>query len=289
MKFLLDNFSDSNSTQSLYLNKHLNDIGYASEIRIDPYQSLYDALDIYSPDVYISSIPTFSKDALFYIKENPHKNIRLIMCVNGASQVVIDKVEDLLKTNEVDCLFFFGNKKDVNTKSTKYITIQEAADTNILETNNELKYNIQKAVIVTDRSKIKNYSGTYHVISLSKNMNKCDFFVPTSVLTHLYQNYDEIIVTDFEGYIPQYFFDAIARNKKIYYDINDVNIENKANDMLTKVLKLETDTLNYNFENKLTDFSNLKKYVLEKHTGLNRAKTLVSQLPQQKLLETSND
>jgi hypothetical protein len=289
MKFLLDNFSDSHSTQSLYLNKHLNDIGYVSNIRMDPHQSLYDALDIYSPDIYISSIPTFSKDALFYIKENAQRNIKLIMCINGANQSIVDKVEDLLKANEIDCLFFFGNKKDVNTKFIKYITVQEAADINILEARNELKYNIQKAVIVTDKSKVKNYSGTYHVISLSQNMNKCDFFVPASVLTHLYQNYDEIIFTDFEGYIPQYFFDAVARNKKIYYDINDINVENKVNDILTKVLKLESHSLNYNSENKLKDFSNLNKYVLEKHTGLNRTKTIISQLPQQKLLETTND
>jgi hypothetical protein len=111
-------------------------------------------------------------------------------------------------------------------------------------------------------------------------MKRCDFYSPVAMLSSLYHKYDEIILTDFTGYIPQVFFDAVYRGVKVYYDINDVNIEQKANETFNKILKID-DKLNYNSKNKLTDFSDLKQLITDKHTGINRAKTLLSQLPQQ--------
>ena len=287
MKFLIDNYSDSNSTQSLYLNKHLNECGHTSFLRIDPNQSLYDALDIHVPDIYITSAHTFSKDLILYITENQQTNLKLIVCVNGANQNLIEKIEDLIKANNINCLFFFGNKKDVKTKSIKYLLLPEATDINIIVESSELKYNIQKAVIVTDRSKIKRYDGTYHVISLNQNMQKCDFFLPVTMFAHLYFNYQEVIVTDFEDYIPQYVYDALSRNIKLYYDIDDTVLSNKMNETLMKVFKLESDALNYNSSNKLNNFLDISAYVNEKHTSLNRTKTLLSQIPN-KILENVN-
>lgn len=279
MKFLIDNFSSHDTTQPLYLNKYINTLGHESHMRIDPNQSLYDVMDTISPDFYITAISTLSQDAVLYLKENIDKNISIIICTNGARQNIVEEAENLIVTNEINCSFFYGNNPNIKTKKLRYVLIPEAADLNI-NPGTTMNYSIDKAVIVTEKSMIRNYQGTYHVISLLEKMNKCDFYAPVGMLTAIYKMYNEIILTTFDGYISQVFFDGVARGAKVYYDIHDKQEEKLADEIFSKVFKIDTK-LNYNNPDKLLDFTELKKYILEKHSGINRAKTFLSQLPQQ--------
>ena len=61
---------------------------------------------------------------------------------------------------------------------------------------------------------------------------------------------------------------------KTYYITKD----KKSIDLIDTILKPES-SLNYYEDNRMQDFSNLKNYIMEKHCGLNRVKTLLSQIP----------
>jgi hypothetical protein len=118
------------------------------------------------------------------------------------------------------------------------------------------------------------------VISINKQIkDDVDFCLPITMLSSIYSKYEEIIFTDITRSIPQYFFDAIYRGEKVYYDILDDEKSKMADEIIGSVLKIGNG-LNYNNPDKITDFSSLKKHVEEKHSSLNRTKTLLSQLPQ---------
>ena len=74
--------------------------------------------------------------------------------------------------------------------------------------------------------------------------------------------------------VSQGFFDALRRGRKVYYqNKKDTGIQEKIN----KIFKVDCN-LDYNSEKKTEDFSQLKEIVAQKHTGDNRAKTILSQI-----------
>jgi hypothetical protein len=106
-----------------------------------------------------------------------------------------------------------------------------------------------------------------------------DFCLPITMLSSIYSKYEEIIFTEISNSLPQYFFDAIYHGEKVYYDIVDEAKSKLADEIVGSVLKVGNG-LNYNNPDKITDFTDLKKHIEEKHSSLNRTKTLLSQLPQ---------
>lgn len=279
MKFLIENYSGYESTQPLYFHKHINDHeGHSSVIRSNSV-SVFDAFDMVNPDVYIASAHTLSRDAVMYLRENRDKDIKLLICTDGLSVEEIQSLEDVLKKSEVNCHFFFNSLESQASKRSRVVQIRNCADIN-LEPSLKIDYKIQKAVFVNKSSKIRNYQGTFHVISTNKQMkDDVDFCLPITMLSSIYSKYEEIIFTDISRSIPQYFFDAIYLGEKVYYDILDDEKSKIADEIVGSVLKIGNG-LNYNNPDKITDFSSLKKYVEEKHSSANRTKTLLSQLPQ---------
>jgi hypothetical protein len=281
MKFLIDNYASNQSTQPLYLYKNINQYAeHEAFIRMNGEVSIYDSFDRISPDIYITSVHILSQDAIIYLKENKVKT-RICLCLNGANKDMIEKAEDSFLSNEVPCAFFFTNDYDVKLKKTRLLYLQEAADLNTTVSFN-LKYNIDKAIFTSGDKKIKNYDGTYHILSVDqKPKNNVDFSLPIHIINNLFHNYKEIISTDIYSYIPQYFFDAIARGVKTYYDIENEILAKEIDELCGKILKID-NRLNYNNPNKLDNFEDLRKHVLEKHTCESRTKSFLSQLPQSK-------
>jgi len=279
MKFLIENYAGYESTQPLYFHKHINDYEEHSCVIRKNNASVFDTFDAINPDVYIASAHTLSRDAVLYLQQNKHKDIKLLVCTDGLSVEEIQSLEDVLKKNDVSCHFYFNSSETQNSKRSRVVHIRNGVDTNI-EPALKIDYRIQKAVFVNRSSKIKNYRGTFHVVSINRQMkDSVDFCLPITMLSSIYSKYEELIFTDMPNSIPQYFFDAIYHGEKVYYDIIDEEKSKIADELVGSVLKVG-NRLNYNNPDKIIDFTDLKKHIEEKHSSFNRTKTLLSQLPQ---------
>lgn len=278
MRFLIENYASYESTQPLYFHKHISDMPeHTSMIRTGG--SIFDVFDLFKPDVYISSANKLSRDVVMYLVENKDKDIRLVVCVDGLNNEEIQNLDSVLKSNGVECQFFFSTVNIPETRRTRVVQIKNGADIN-LEKSLKIDYNIQKALIVNKPSQIKNYEGTYHVISTNPQMkDNVDLCLPITMLPSIYPKYEEVIFTDLSTNLPQCFFDAIYSGSRVYYDILDSEKSKKIDEAIDNTFKIG-NILNYNSKDKLLDFADLRKKVEEKHSSINRTKTLLSQLPQ---------
>lgn len=285
MKFLIDNYCTDHSTQSLYLYNNLNKHKeHEAFIRMNAESSIYDSFDRIKPDFYITSVFLLTKDAISYIQENKNTNIQFILCANNATQDIINKIEASFEDDNIPCAFIFSNDQSLQTKKIRFVHLPECADMH--HSQIELpKFKIKKAIFVNDTSNIKQYDGTFHIISTNMKLKQdVDICLPVNVMSNLYNRYDEIIFNYMHNYIPQAFFDAIAHGNKVYYDIENKDIEKETEALLNKVFKLEpNESLNFNNSNKIDKFDTLRSMVLEKHGCANRTKTLLSQIPHKKL------
>lgn len=279
MKFLIENYADYESTQPLYFHNHINNYEeHSCTIRSNNI-SVFDSFDELDPDVYIASANTLSRDAVMYLSQNKDKEIKLLICTDGIKRENVESLEDILKQSGVNCHFFFNSLEAKKSTKSRVVQIRNACDINLQE-QIKIDYKIQKAIFVNKSSKIRNYKGTFHVISTNNQIkNSVDFCLPATMLSSIYSKYEEIIFTDISNTIPQYFFDAIYRGEKVYYDILDEEKSKIADEIVGSILKVGNG-LNYNNSDKITDFTDLKKHVAEKHSSFNRTKTLLSQLPQ---------
>ena len=97
------------------------------------------------------------------------------------------------------------------------------------------------------------------------------------MLKTLYTNYNEIVVADCNFSLNQCFFDALSLGCKVYYDVISENERQVVGNTVKKILG-DFD-ISYASQNKIDDFSEIQKIVLNKHTSSNRTKTLLSQIP----------
>lgn len=283
MKFLIDNYSNYNTTQPLYFHAHINEFEeHLCHLKSDNTISMYDLFDRFNPDVYITSANKISKDAVMYLKENQKdQDIKLAICIQHVKNNEILAIEELLKKHNITCSFFFLNCDKKNkpiTKNTNVVIIQDATDIN-LSLSLDIDFNIDKAFIIDKQTKFKERHGSYHVITTNPELKEIsDFNLPINLLIAMYSKYEEIIFTNLQDHITQSVFDAITHGKKVYYDIDDKDVANRLDEIFDKTFGVGS-RMNYKNVNKLEDFTTIKNIVNEKHNSQKRTKSLLSQIP----------
>lgn len=275
MKFLIQNYTSQHSTQPLYLSNVINaNKEHAAKLWDSSSLSLYDVMDYEKPDYFVTHGYRLSKDYLHYVK-NEKSLVKLLLNVDDIPQNTITAIEDTLINNGLECCFFFSANHNVKLKKIRFVSVNNCFDSNLV-TQTNLSYEIDKAFVVNSKNQLNvNYDGSFHFLSCDADMkDHVDINLPEINMCALYKNYREIIFRNIGEYIPQAFFDAIAMGNKVYYESDD----EKVHSMIDKMLKPEK-TLNYNDENKLVDFIKLKESINDKHTCINRTKTILSQIP----------
>lgn len=281
MKFVIDNYADYNSSQPMYLSNHIDESEEHSCMMINQQtMSIYDLFDRTQPDCYITSANKFSKDALAYLEEN--KNIKLILCVSNTKSSQVLELEDIILEHKINCPFFITNVMDGYipfTKKIKILRVYEATDLN-LDNDIGVDYKIDKAVVVVEGiEKVRRYNSTFHVMSSNVDIAKSvDVILPVHMMKAAFTKYNEIIFQNFDKCVPQAFFESLALGKKTYYDIQDKDQADAMDKLCDKFFGVG-NKLNYSKPDKLEDFTDVAKRVLEKHTSTNRVKTLISQIP----------
>ena len=281
MRFLIENYSNPGSTQPMYFNKHINDVPEHQSMIRHNNASIFDIFDTFNPDVYISSINTLSKDSLLYLQEN--QDIKLLISIDGLAPASFINLENILQSYNVKCHFFFSSSGKSPSRKNRFVTIRNGADINVQQ-NMDIKYSIDKCIVFQkedpSRQYSKEYNGTYHVITNNRSLvGHADAYLPITLMPSVYGMYNEVVFTDIGPEVPQVFFDALYYGNKVYYDIKDESSAKKVDDAIASIFG-ETAILNYQATNRTEDFSEIKNIVREKHSSLNRTKTLLSQLPQ---------
>jgi hypothetical protein len=266
MKVLVDNYSSTYNTEPMYLSTTINSIDGCSSV-IFPHNhkiSVYDKFDSTKPDIYITHAMLLNNDVISYLVQN--KNLQVVMSISGIDQNQLSQIEELLLYHNLKAVLFFINypHHGLNCKNFNIFVLPHSADI-YLGVSKELKYDIDAGVIVSEKSQISKREGTYHYIALNNNLiDDVDIVIPTIQLSNIYPNYKNIVVKPFRKVVPQYFYDAIFYAQSVVYES-----DNEKDPMIDVIKGIFKDL----------DPKILKETVRNKHTCLNRTKSLLSQLP----------
>lgn len=270
MKLLISNYSSDSTTEPLYLNASLNKVGCESNL-LQLNTSIYDGFDKNQPDVYIAHHEYLSKDLLVYLKDGGNKKVDLIINISNMSQENLSKLDSILSENNIKLAFYFVNNYDTKLHSrNNIVSLLHGAD--LFLTSEPKQYSIDYAIFIDNKSQIRHIDGSYHYITYDKGIDQvADLYFPIHRLSHLYQNYNKVVFRYFHGIFTQAFFDSAVRTKYVYFDVDNDELLRKH---LTKLLG----------EEGLCDLSNensgdIMEIIMNKHTCLNRTKSLLSQLP----------
>jgi len=275
MKFMIENYVSNEDTQAMYFYKGLNSGEHEATLWDARSVTLYDAMDSFNPDFFITHAYKISKELVHYLNNTASKT-KVLLSINNVPKNTVTAMEETLIQQNVPCSFFFGSYENVKLKKIRYVNINNCADQNIVNGDKVINYTIDKGIFIDDKSQIMLYEGSYHFLSNDKDLRSIvDIALPEIQIATLYKNYKEIIFKNIDEYIPQSFFDAVSSCDKVYYETDKQHVH----DMIQKVFK-PSKTLDYTSEDRLEDFSELKQRVSERHGISNRVKTLLSQLPQ---------
>jgi len=266
MKFFIPNYNTPVHTEATYLNHIFNGLDGCSSVLFNPSStvSIYDALDMSQPDVIITHGLSLHKDYFVYLSE--HKDIELVLNITMVSDKDLHNIETMLENQKINCKLAFINHGNNQYKSKlNIISIYHGVD--IFLNAPKINYNIDTLNMVhRDDFQRINTTDTYHYMSNYAKLHKSvDKIVTVFDLVGIYQNYKEIKFFDFidQSIVQQSFFDAIYYHDNVSFCGSKEQLE-----IICKLLKVDN----------LKDFAKIKQCVKEKHTCLNRAKSLLSQL-----------
>lgn len=270
MKFVIQNYASNYHTEPYYFNMAINllpnsksCIWNTSEI------SAYDIFDIVKPDVYITHALLINQDAIKYMQSN--KNIGLVVNANGVSEADLYNIEDILLNHNVNCEFFFHDSM-YNVKTKKIKTVQINAGADVFLDIEKQKFLIDNAIIIDSANEIKEYDVSHHnITSNSKIKDSADLFLPSARVASLFRNYNNIVFRSLP-WSSQLLYDAIYYANNVIIDFDD----NSKIDYFNKSIKMNIID---------TDFKTLKETIKQKHTCLNRTKSLLSQFSSKEQLE----
>lgn len=281
MLFTIHTNNNHYSDQLEYFHLTINKIPECKSILWNKkYISLFDIYDKHTPDYSIISIEdnTIIDDIIEY--NNCSKNIQYLINIDNLKITDIVKYDDIFQRLKIPCKFYFSaNRSHKNLKLSKpYINISNGANLNYMSTKKEKYFNIDKAIIISKTTDIKEYESSHHFISNIPN-TKCDFYYNLVLLDNICINYNYIIFRHIDpDNIPEEFFNCISSGCKVYLDIENSDEQENANNAINDLLK-ENFELNYRSADRYKyDDNKLQNLILNHHSCYNRTKTLLSQL-----------
>lgn len=275
MNFLIDNYSTHDNSQPMYLHTAFFNMEYEGVLSDIAANSVFDLFDTIKPNVVITSAQRLNKETIFYMKENPDLGIHLLLNIDNLNKENVEQLCDFMLMQDVTPLFLFTSNYSLPDKIKKInvVKLLPAADNNQISEAG-FDYNIERAIIINEDPEDMQYDSSFHVISTDPNMkDKADIVLPAIGLRSIYPKYNEIIIRNLK-FTTQVFFDAILSGSKVYYqNSKDTGVQS----LINKIFKKDFN-LDYNSDDRVKDFSEIRDIVKEKHTGDNRAKTILSQI-----------
>lgn len=268
MRILFQNYSNSLSSEPLYMHNALRQCGIESHLWSDPNVSAFDALDTVKPDVLVCHYRNITNDVVTYLKTN---KLDLVINATGATESQLKSIAEVFKETGTNVPFIFSNSAvDIMPKvGLRTEQILPAADIFNIQPKSGRPHEIE-AVVSNDFSEnVKNMigeMGVYHLLYVTDGeLNPTfDLRVTAMSLTRLFNVYKKIsLVGDKDLCLSQMFFDMVLAGVNMQIKCSDQPSFNK---FLNTVFK-ESDTDNIPSE--------IKNQIKTKHTPFHRAGRLL--------------
>lgn len=281
MRVLIQNYSDTMTTQPMYLNQCFKITGTAQTHlwNVQDPISAYDMLDRFSPDVFVTSYKTINKDIVKYLGQ---RKIPTVCDISGADQEIVSQLDSMIES-----MFYITENysflSDIKSKN-KIHRLYPALDAFSIPRSLP-EFTIPVALICAkeneDYNKYKEEYDSYHAINIAGQEEGFDLTENVATLSSLYAHYDKVIICDdIKVVSSQIFFDSLIRSKSVFSKVPDAQKELFNEFLSTMFEEEETDDL----------LGGVKRQVGKKHTCFNRASQLMellgNQEAAQKLLES---
>lgn len=281
MKFVIDQYSTDLISQPEYLARALQESGEHQVLLNDFSQTIFEMLDRFDPDVYITHCQVLSRDTVCYIQDSD-KDIPLFICNDGSKYGSSKNTFQALKEMNINYRVFQNKTTNENTlySPPNTIPLLPAVEMGLLLEKTKWDNKFDTLVIADGKEELDNLNidikgKHYHIFPIG---GTGDIKVPAGFsYANLVQNYDEVLFTNIDDGLNELFFQSIVYCDRVYF--YSENKTKQIDETIKRIFKIE-ESLSYNNENKIQDFSKLKQNTKEKHTSVNRAKTILSQLPQ---------
>lgn len=268
MRILFQNYTNSSSTEAMYLARALGMAGVQSELWSDTSISAYDALDSYKPDILLTSFRFLTNEIVKYLSHN--KSPELILNVTGASEEESKKIEELSESVSIRMVYSNAFDKKEKFKKLKLEGIYPAADIFLHRKpfNPELPLAVLNDGDPECVAKSVGDNKTYHLLSY-KEGEYSDQKVDVMSLHDIYCLYERFVITGTSDLIfSQAFFDSCLACHKLDVLPGD-KIKGKFYSGFLKGVFSEPDE-------EIEDLGEqLKKQIIQKHTPFNRAERLM--------------
>jgi hypothetical protein len=283
MRVLIQDYSNPDSTEAMYLCQSFNSIGVESTLWNSDRISAYDAFDSFPPQVFIAHFFKMTNDIIKYLAKTP--DIKVILNMTGAQQNHIDQLDGVIQQFNINCPFIFTNTtRDMNKLKSSVVELTDLApalDVFSLGMKHNLpEFSLDFGVVTnydckSRLSSIFDDCNGYHFLSTDSGLtDKLDITAPELQLQALYPKYKKILIARDDQVIPQSIFSAVYHGAKVYYKAkyetqNEITIKSIQN--LFKV-KGSFD-LDKEFDSK-----KVRTSLLKNHTCYNRAQKLSAKL-----------
>ena len=280
MRTLVQNYTSSISTESMYFHRCLKEAGCDVELWVNPQVSTFDMFDSFRPDIFICHYEYIKTDIVKYLSGT---NIEIVPNVTGANKESLGMIEKTFSDNRIKCPFMFTNfhhfifpvqKPPTNIE---LITILPGLDIFLPRVQIPM-FKLGTAFISTKESKLLSKltkkKDTYHKLCVGKDDN-FDLSLNIKDLISVLDKYEEcIIVDDIFVAMSQLFFETtFAADKAI------VKVEEQFRPTLEKMWAVL-----FHEEDKSKKIGEIvKEQIKQKHTCFNRTAKLAKHLGHEEL------
>jgi len=229
MKTLVQNYTSALSTEPMYIQRSLVEIGEESVIWNDPNSSAFDTFDFTKPDLFISHFKFLTDDIIKYLSGN--KKITTVLNITGVQKEELDMLDSIIKDRKLDVPFVFTNsyklESFLSSKSVKVEGLYPAADIFIPRMPTP-DYELDTCVFSLSDNKlvqevVSKYDN-YHIASFNSQDQSgyADMFLDITSAVSFYERYKKIILADDINVVTsQLLFDSILRCKQINIKVDE--------------------------------------------------------------------
>lgn len=191
MRTLVQNYSSEASTEAMYFNQALLEVGLESHLWRNG-ESAFDIFDNTKPDLFITHFGLLSKDI---VKRLTGSDIKVAINMTGANEDILKQLQNL----PINLALAFQNDKT----SLHLPVISPCADVFMSRRLTDAPdYKIEALFVVEGPEDFKSFepmmgaSETYHVITPSSNLKEfkgVDAHLPLMALSSIYSKYNSVV------------------------------------------------------------------------------------------------
>ena len=293
MRFLFFEGDSEIDTRIKYLNEELSALeDVESFLYTRGVDSVYNALDVVNPDIVCCDIHSIPSDLITYMSKEKHKAKLVLLSDSRDSVENLMALQQRIEEEKVDFFKFISTSQNADkNKKLKVVRVTNGYDrkcnTYLDSQKPRINFKYQTALFCNTLTTPDQYQYVldsvqhFHPLYVDTNKPrqiKSGISMPQYIdILFLFRHYDEVIFTGIDRDLPQAFFDCLGLGKKTYYICNNEESSKRSSEVIAKVFG--DFNLDYQSEEKLSDFTDIQKIVHEKHSSYNRAKSFLSQMP----------